>query len=100
VQRGAPGTYVYQLNPDNTVAVRPIRIGPADGERTLVESGIEPGAIVVVDGADRLREGARVTVPGAQRAGDGATPPQPGRGRQGGGQRGQGGQSGSPRPAP
>ena len=103
VQRGAPGTYVYLLNADGTVSVRPITIGPADGERTLVESGLEVGATVVVDGADRLRDGARVTVPGAQRSGDGASPP-PARtrqgGGQGGGQRGAGQPQGGARPAP
>ena len=29
---------------------------------TQIESGVAPGAMVVVDGADRLREGAKVEV--------------------------------------
>src|ERR1700691_3029349 len=30
IQRGAPGTYVYVVNADNTVSVRPISVGPTD----------------------------------------------------------------------
>ena len=31
---GAPGTFVYVVNADNTVSVRPVKVGPIDGERT------------------------------------------------------------------
>jgi membrane fusion protein, multidrug efflux system len=75
IQRGAPGTYVYIINADDTVAVRPIKIGPVDGEAAAVDSGLAPGDRVVVDGADRLRDGARVTVPGrGDQGGRGAHP--------------------------
>jgi multidrug efflux system membrane fusion protein len=60
VQRGAPGTFVYAVNEDHTVSVKPVKLGPAQGEVTSVDSGIAPGALVVVDGADKLREGAKV----------------------------------------
>ncbi len=69
VQRGAPGTYVYVINENNTVSVRPIKIGPTDGPMAAVESGLSVGERVVVDGTDRLRDGARVIVPGARGAG-------------------------------
>ncbi len=85
IQRGVPGTYVYVLNADQTVAVRAVELGPADGERTIIESGLDAGAIVVVDGADRLREGVRVAVPDAARAPDGAAPAARGQGRRPGG---------------
>jgi multidrug efflux system membrane fusion protein len=68
IQRGAPGTYVYVLNADNTVSVRPIKIGPTDGPVAAVTSGLSTGERVVVDGTDRLRDGAHVTVPGAPSA--------------------------------
>jgi multidrug efflux system membrane fusion protein len=64
VQHGAPGAYVYVVRPDNTVAMRPIRTGPVDGDHEQVLSGLEPGERVVVDGTDRLREGTRVNVRG------------------------------------
>ncbi len=62
VQRGAPGTYVYLVNPDSTVSVRKIELGPIDGERQAVRSGLAPGDRIVVDGADKLRDGAKVVV--------------------------------------
>jgi membrane fusion protein, multidrug efflux system len=68
VQRGAPGTYVYVINDNNTVSVRPIKIGPNDGPMAAVDAGLSVGDRVVVDGTDRLREGARVVVPGARAA--------------------------------
>jgi len=60
IQRGAPGTFVYLVNADNTVAVRPITLGPASAERVAIQSGLAPGDRVVVDGADKLRNGAKV----------------------------------------
>ena len=62
VQRGAPGTFVYLINPDNTVAVRPVTLGVGSGERVAVSSGLSPGDRVVIDGADKLRNGAKVIV--------------------------------------
>jgi multidrug efflux system membrane fusion protein len=77
VQRGAPGTYVYVVNADNTVSVQPIKIGPADGDRTSVVSGLKAGQQVVIDGADRLRDKAKVSVnngkPGATASATGTT---------------------------
>jgi multidrug efflux system membrane fusion protein len=73
VQRGAPGTYVYVVNADNTVSVQAIKIGPADGDRTAVTSGLKAGQNVVIDGADRLRDKAKVTVNNGTPAANGAT---------------------------
>ncbi len=66
IQRGAPGTYVYVINGDSTVSVRPVNLGPTDGPMAAVNSGLSVGERVVVDGGDRLRDGSRVIVPGAQ----------------------------------
>jgi multidrug efflux system membrane fusion protein len=63
IQRGAPGTFVYLIKPDNTVTVRVVKLGPTEGERVAVNSGLESGDKVVVDGADKLREGSKVTEP-------------------------------------
>jgi multidrug efflux system membrane fusion protein len=60
VQRGTPGTFVYVVKADNTVSVRPVKLGPAQGENVSVNAGLTPGETVVVDGADKLREGAKV----------------------------------------
>jgi len=71
VQNGAPGTYVYLVKDDNTVTVRPIKLGPQSGDRVAVISGLAPGDKVVVDGSDKLREGAAVTLPAAANPADG-----------------------------
>jgi len=63
VQRGAPGSYVYLVNDQNTVAVHPIKLGVQDGDFFAVVSGLTAGDVVVTDGADRLRDGAKVSVP-------------------------------------
>src|SRR5262249_47947690 len=62
IQRGAPGTFVYLVDTDkNTVAVRKVELGPVNGDRVAVKSGLQPGDQVVVDGADKLRDGASIT---------------------------------------
>jgi multidrug efflux system membrane fusion protein len=68
VQRGEPGTFVYVINANNTVSVRPIKVGPTDGNFEAVLSGLQPGDRVVTDGTDRLRDGAAVSLPGAKPA--------------------------------
>ena len=60
IRRGAAGTFVYVVKDDQTVTVTPVTVGPAQGEITSIDSGVTPGALVVVDGADKLREGAKV----------------------------------------
>ncbi|HWX11273.1 MAG TPA: efflux RND transporter periplasmic adaptor subunit, partial [Trinickia sp.] len=65
VLNGSSGQFVYLVKPDNTVTVRPVKIGPVDGERTSIASGLAAGERVVIDGSDRLREGAKITIPRA-----------------------------------
>jgi len=71
IQRGVPGTFVYLINADNTVSVRPVQLGVTDGERVEVISGLAPGERIVIDGADKLRDGAKINV----RSEADATPP-------------------------
>ena len=70
IQRGAQVPFVYVVKPDRTVAMRPVTIGVTEGDDTSIAAGLSPGDLVVVEGADRLREGATVEV----RRGDGASP--------------------------
>ncbi len=65
VQRGAPGTFVYLVKPNGTVAVRTVKLGPGNGQQVAVVSGLQLGDQVVEDGADRLKEGAKVTIAAA-----------------------------------
>lgn len=75
IQRGAPGTFVYVIGGDNTVAVRPVKLGPGDTNRVAIDEGLAAGDRVVVDGADKLRDGAKVTLPAeGGNAADGRAP--------------------------
>jgi multidrug efflux system membrane fusion protein len=67
VLNGSMGQFVYVVKPDNTVTVRQVKVGPVDGERISIQSGLQIGERVVIDGSDRLREGAKITIP-AERA--------------------------------
>jgi membrane fusion protein, multidrug efflux system len=60
VQRGAPGTYVYVVNADHSVSVHRVTLGPGDATDVSVTRGVTPGELVVVDGADKLKDGARI----------------------------------------
>jgi multidrug efflux system membrane fusion protein len=62
VQRGTQGSFVYVVRADRTVEVRRVEIGAAQGDDVAVASGLAPGEVVVVDGADRLRAGSVVEV--------------------------------------
>jgi multidrug efflux system membrane fusion protein len=66
IQRGASGNYVYTINRDSTVSMQTVTLGPTDGAKVAIASGLEPGEKVVVDGADRLRDGSPVLLPGAK----------------------------------
>jgi multidrug efflux system membrane fusion protein len=74
IQRGAPGTYVYVVKPDNTVTAQPVTLGPDDGQKVAVTKGLSAGQVVVIDGADRLKDGAKVTISEPPAAGQGAAP--------------------------
>jgi multidrug efflux system membrane fusion protein len=86
VRRGAPNgvvtTFVYVVNSDRTVAVRPVTLGVVDGERVAVTAGLAAGEIIVTEGGDRLRNGAQVQLPNATPAPGGAAHP-PGGARSG-----------------
>ena len=85
LQRGARGLFLYVVKEDRTVTLRDAKTGPTENDYTVIESGIEPGELVVTDGMDRLREGAKVELPTK----DGAAPGKGGDGtrRKGGGRR-------------
>lgn len=79
VRRGAPNgvvsTFVYLVNADHTVSVRPVTLGVVDGERVAVTSGVRAGDVVVTEGGDRLRDGATVMLPAAASGSPAVTSP-------------------------
>ena len=82
IQHGAPGAFVYVVKPDQTAAVKQVKLGPSDGQHIAVLDGLQPGEQVVVDGSDRLREGAKVTLAAASNPGDAAPAAQQIKGQQ------------------
>lgn len=78
IQRGAPGTFVYVVDKNDTVAVRPVTLGPSTAENTAVRKGLQAGESVVVDGTDKLKEGAKVVLRPPAATGAAASPASPG----------------------
>jgi multidrug efflux system membrane fusion protein len=66
VQNGPSGQYVFVVKPDQTVEMRPIKVARAEGDDTVVSSGLEVGDRVVTVGQLRLVPGTRVDTASAQ----------------------------------
>jgi len=62
VQSGPTGQYVFVVKPDSTVELRNIEIARAEGEDTVVASGLQAGDQVVIVGQLRLAPGTKVNV--------------------------------------
>lgn len=76
IQNGLQGTFVWVVDKDakgaTTARMQPVKIALAQGQVTILDSGVEPGQEIVTDGADRLREGSVVTVSQRQHSGSGS----------------------------
>src|SRR6267154_1951327 len=62
VQQGAKGPYAYVVNPDGTVAIRPIKVAQISDGQALIDSGLKANEQVVVDGQYKLQPGVQVTL--------------------------------------
>ena len=62
VQSGPTGQYVFVVKADSTVELRNITITRAEGDDTVVASGLKAGDIVVTVGQLRLAPGTKVNV--------------------------------------
>jgi multidrug efflux system membrane fusion protein len=60
IQRGSEGPFVYLVAANQTVTLRPVTPGATEGEDTEIVAGLKPGDVVVVEGADKLREGVSI----------------------------------------
>lgn len=60
MQRSPQGPFVYLIKADKTVSVRQVRLGPTEGDDAAIDEGLSPGDLIVVEGAERLREGSKV----------------------------------------
>jgi membrane fusion protein, multidrug efflux system len=70
VQRSPQSAFVYIVKEDQTVEMRNIVAGPVEGDDAVIEKGVEPGEVVVIDGVDKLQQGTKVesrnTAPGSK----------------------------------
>ena len=68
VQRGPDGTFAYVIASEGTnlvARVRPVKVAQIEENEALIDSGLEPGERVVVDGQYKLQAGSRVRLPSA-----------------------------------
>ena len=62
LQTGQQGEFVYVVGPDLKATPRPVVTGPAIGDDTIIERGLDGGETVVIDGQIRLMPGAKVRI--------------------------------------
>jgi membrane fusion protein, multidrug efflux system len=60
VQRGPDGAYAFVIKDDNTVEVRPVKVGQIEKGEALIDSGLKADERVVVDGQYKLQVGSHV----------------------------------------
>ena len=61
IQRNDNGTFVYLLQPNQTVALKTITVGTNDGNTSEVQD-LQPGAVVAADSFNRLSDGTKVAI--------------------------------------
>lgn len=64
IQQGSAGAFVFLVQPDDTIAVRQVKLGAINNGMVAVNEGLQPGDRVVTEGTDRLRAGAKVEIVG------------------------------------
>ncbi|HEX2657546.1 MAG TPA: efflux RND transporter periplasmic adaptor subunit [Polyangia bacterium] len=62
IQRGPQGPFVYVVAGQDAAAQRPVKLESIEGADAILESGVNPGEQVVVEGQAQLRPGAKVSV--------------------------------------
>jgi multidrug efflux system membrane fusion protein len=72
VQQGPQGAYAYVVNPDSSVAIRPIKVAQISDGQALIDSGLKANEQVVVDGQYKLQPGTHVTALHGQAADEAA----------------------------
>lgn len=71
VQRGSQGIFVYVVRADRTAEIRPVTVAEVQGGEAAIAKGLKPGELVIVDGAERLREGAKMELKSPTNGGNG-----------------------------
>jgi membrane fusion protein (multidrug efflux system) len=77
VLEGPQGKFVYIVNEQSRIEIRPVEVGDWRGEDWVIQSGLKGGERVVVDGLLKLGPGAEVRVVAPQPPGAPAGAPAP-----------------------
>jgi multidrug efflux system membrane fusion protein len=75
IQTGPQGSYVFVIQSDKTVEVRPVAVLFTQNNVASIASGIAPGDVVVVDGQDKLQAGSKVDPHNSSGGGNGNAQP-------------------------
>jgi multidrug efflux system membrane fusion protein len=71
IQTGSQGSFVWVISSDakgvTSAKIQPVKVALAEGQVSILDSGLEAGQQVVVDGADRLSAGKVVAVAGKRK---------------------------------
>jgi multidrug efflux system membrane fusion protein len=62
VNEGPEGQYVWVMNPDHTVKMKPVKLDRRNGEMVVLAGGLTAGEKVITDGQLLLRPGAKVFI--------------------------------------
>src|SRR3984893_10998183 len=62
IQRGPSGAYAYVITQGKTAEMRPVQVAQIDGGQALIDSGLQEGEQVVVDGQYNLQPGSPVQI--------------------------------------
>jgi membrane fusion protein, multidrug efflux system len=62
VQRNSQATFVYVVKWDQTVEGRSVVVGTTQGDTSAITAGLDPGELIVVNGAGKLRPGGKINL--------------------------------------
>jgi membrane fusion protein (multidrug efflux system) len=78
VLQGAQGHFVVIVDKDSKAQIRPVEVGPWDGDNWFITRGLVAGDTVVTDGVMKLAPGAPVKIiDAAEKSASGESKPAP-----------------------
>ncbi|MDB6058673.1 MAG: transporter [Verrucomicrobiales bacterium] len=60
VQRGPEGSYAFVVEDDMSVQMRPVKVAYIEQQDAVIDSGLQPGEKIVVDGQYKLQPGSKI----------------------------------------
>jgi len=62
VNQGPNGAFAYVVGPGAKAVMRPIKVAWTEGSTAVIQSGVQPGDVVVTDGQMTLKAGSLVRI--------------------------------------